>query len=296
MADPYEILGVARDATDDVIHKAYRKLAKKLHPDLNPGKADAADKFMALNAANDLLSDKEKRARFDRGEIDGEGREKPPERGYYRDFNGGAASAGQDRYSNLDPEDLADLFGAFGGGARRRPTNARGRDAQYTLTIGFVEAAVGGKRRLSLPEGKSLEVTIPEGMEDGQVLRLKGQGSPGIGNGPAGDALIEVNVALHSLFRRVGDDILVDLPVTLQEAVLGTSVEVPTVKGAVRVTIPPASGHGTKLRLRGRGINGGSQVVELKLVLPKGEEPALAAFLKNWTPEHPFDPRADLET
>jgi len=292
MADPYETLGVPRDASEDAIHKAYRKLAKKHHPDLNPGKPDAADRFSELNAANDLLSDKEKRARFDRGEIDGEGREKPPERGYYRDFNG--AGGGQERYSNIDPDDLADLFGAFGGGARRRPANARGRDAQYTLSVGFVEAATGGKRRLSLPDGKSLDVTIPEGMEDGQVLRLKGQGAPGIGSGPPGDALIEVNVAPHKLYRRVGDDILIDLPVTLQEAVLGTSVEVPTVKGAVRVTIPPASGHGTKLRLRGRGVNGGSQVVELRLVLPQGEEPALAAFLRDWTPEHPFDPRADL--
>lgn len=293
MADPYETLGVPRDASEDAIRKAYRKLAKKHHPDLNPGKPDAADKFSELNAANDLLSDKEKRARFDRGEIDGEGREKPPERGYYRDFNG--AGGGQERYSNIDPDDLADLFGAFGGGARRRPANARGRDAQYTLSVGFVEAATGGKRRLSLPDGKSIDVTIPEGMEDGQVLRLKGQGAPGIGNGPPGDALIEVNVAPHKLYRRVGDDILIDLPVTLQEAVLGTSVEVPTVKGTVRVTIPPASGHGTKLRLRGRGVNGGSQVVELRLVLPQGEEPALAAFLRDWTPEHPFDPRADLD-
>jgi len=223
MADPYETLGVPRDASEDAIHKAYRKLAKKHHPDLNPGKPDAADKFSELNAANDLLSDKEKRARFDRGEIDGEGREKPPERGYYRDFNG--AGGGQERYSNIDPDDLADLFGAFGGGTRRRPANARGRDAQYTLSVGFVEAATGGKRRLSLPDGKSLDVTIPEGMEDGQVLRLKGQGAPGIGSGPPGDALIEVNVAPHKLYRRVGDDILIDLPVTLQEAVLGAHGE-----------------------------------------------------------------------
>ncbi len=284
MADPYETLGVARDATDDAIHKAYRKLAKKLHPDLNPGKPDAAEKFMALNAANDLLSDKEKRGRFDRGEIDAAGQEKRPHRGHPRDFNG----------TGLDPDELADLFGAFGG-KRRRPAHARGRDAQYTLTIDFVEAATGGKRRLSLPDGKSLDLTIPEGIEDGQILRLRGKGSAGIGNGPAGDALIELSVAPHKLFRRVGDDILIELPVTLQEAVLGTSVEVPTVKGAVRVTIPAGSGHGTKLRLRGRGVNGGSQVVELRLVLPPGKEPALAAFLKDWQPEHPFDPRADLE-
>ena len=296
MPDPYDTLGVPRDADDDAIRKAYRKLAKKHHPDLNPGKADAADKFSALNAANDILSDKAKRARYDRGEIDAEGREKPPERPFYRDYasrSAGATSA-QDRYSEIDPDDLSDLFGAFGGfGARpQRPANARGRDVQYSLTVDFVEAATGGKRRLSLPDGRSLDLTIPEGLEDGQVLRLKGQGQPGIGSGPPGDALIEVAVAPHRLFRRDGQDILLELPVSLQEAVLGTSVEVPTVKGQVRVSVPPGSGNGTKLRLRGRGIGGGSQVVELRVVLPAGEEPALAAFLRSWTPEHALDPRA----
>ena len=211
MADPYDVLGVARDADEDAIRKAYRKLAKKLHPDLNPGKADAADKFAEASAAHDLLSDKEKRGRFDRGEIDAEGREKPP-RGYYRDYKG-AGPGGQERYSNATPDDLDDLFGAFGAGFGSRARNTRGRDIQYSLSVDFVEAAAGTKKRLALPDGKSLDLTIPPGLEDGQTLRLKGQGAPSQGGGPAGDALIEVSVRPHKLFRRAGDDILLDLPV-----------------------------------------------------------------------------------
>ncbi|MBV9811665.1 MAG: J domain-containing protein, partial [Acetobacteraceae bacterium] len=169
-----------------------------------------------------------------------------------------------------------------------------GRNVSYSLAVDFVDAAVGAVRRITLPEGRTLDVTIPAGIRDGHVMRLKGQGQPGAGGGQAGDALIEISVAPHPFFRRDGDDIHLDLPVSLQEAVLGTAIEVPTVKGPVRLTVPPGSGSGTRLRLRGRGINGGSQVVELLVVLPPGEEPALAEFLRRWKPEHPFDPRAEL--
>jgi DnaJ-class molecular chaperone len=251
-----------------------------------------------MNAAYDILGDSEKRAKFDRGEIDASGNERPPEREFYRDFNKGAS---QGRYgAGLSPEDLEDLFGgAFGGGAGPRSgrTGFRGpgMSVTYSLTVDFLAAAAGAVRRLTLPDGQTLDVTIPAGISDGHVLRLKGKGMPGLGGGPPGDAMVEISVAPHPFFRREGNDIHLELPVSVREAVLGTAIEVPTIKGNVRVTIPPGSGTGTKLRLRGRGIDGGNQVVELRVELPPGDEPALAEFLRSWTPAHPFDPRAALK-
>jgi DnaJ-class molecular chaperone len=312
MADPYDILGVRRGDTTETIRKAYRKLAKRHHPDLNPGDASAAERFKAINAANDLLSDPDKRARFDRGEIDADGNEihRPGfggahgpgsgagrgahagEEGFpggrsWRDF---AASESYGQAGGFSADDLDSLFGgAFGGGA------GRGRDAHYTLSVSFLEAARGAKRRVTLPDGRALDVTIPAGIRDGHVLRLKGQGlGPGRRGGPAGDALVEISVAPHPYFRREGDDVVMDLPVSLKEAVLGATVEVPTINGRVRLNIPAGSGTGTRLRLKGRGIGAGHQFVVLKPVLPQGEEPALADFLRGWSPGRPFDPRADL--
>ena len=225
----------------------------------------------------------------------------PPQRPFYRDFGD---AAGREKYhadAGFDPEDLESVFaqafrgrsGASGG----RRFSMRGQDAQYQLTLDFLDAANGTTRRVTLPDGRTLDVRIPAGVRDGQVIRLKGQGMPGIGDGAPGDALVEVAVAPHPLFRREGDDIIVELPVTLQEAVLGTALEVPTIKGPVRLTIPPNSGRGTRLRLRGRGIGGkGHQFVELHPVLPPTEEPELAEFLKGWKPRHPINPRAGLET
>jgi DnaJ-class molecular chaperone len=297
MKDPYEILGVQRTDNEAAIRAAYRKLAKRHHPDVNPGKPEALERFKEISSAYELLSDKEKRARFDRGEIDAEGHEVPPERPFYRDFQQGA---GQERYQTnggFTQEDIEAFFSqAFTqGGARPGRSGAgfaaRGRDVQYGLTVSFVDAANGTTRRLALPEGKTLDVRIPPGTEDGHVLRLRGQGGLGIGGAPAGDALIEITVAPDPQFHREGDDIIVDLPVTLQEAVLGASMQVPTVRGPVRLTIPPGSGTGTRLRLRGRGIRSGHQFVQLQVVVPPGDEPELAAFLKEWTPRHPFNPR-----
>jgi len=299
MQDPYETLGVARGDSDETIRKAYRKLAKRLHPDLNPGRPEAAERFKAVNAAYELLSDPAKRARFDRGEIDAAGNEAPP-RGFYRDAreHAGATAGG------MHPEDLEDLFGhafgerfgGFGGfGGFSQSGHARGRDMQYSLTVSFVDAANGAVRRLTLPDGRTLDVTIPAGLRDGHVLRLKGQGRPGVGGAPAGDALVEISVAPHPLFRREDDDVVVDLPVTLQEAVLGGTVEVPTVKGPVRLSVPPGSGTGTRLRLKGRGIAGGHQYVDLKVVVPPGADSALADFLRRWKPARPFNPREGLE-
>jgi DnaJ-class molecular chaperone len=290
MADPYDILGVRRGDSEATIRKAYRKLAKRHHPDLNPGDKQAAERFAAISAANEILSDAEKRARFDRGEIDAEGHETAAARG-----------AGWHRYAGAEPYDgggaggfaADDLESLFANAFAEGRGGGRGRDAHYALTVSFLEAANGMVRRLTLPDGRTLDVTIPAGVRDGHVLRLRGQG----GRGPRGDgdALVEISVAPHPLFRREGDDIIIDLPVTIQEAALGAALEVPTVKGRVRLTVPPGSGTGTRLRLKGRGIAGGHQYVVLHPVLPPGEEPALREFLRQWQPAHPFDPRAGLE-
>jgi len=305
MKDPYDILGVQKTDSANAIRAAYRKLAKKHHPDLNPGKPEAAERFKEISVAYELLSDTDKRARYDRGEIDASGTEVPPQRPFYRDY---ADAAGQRHYrsqTGFDPENLEDILaqafggrgpGGMGAGARGgQHFTARGSDAHYTLTVGFLDAANGTSRRITLPEGKTLDVRIPAGVNDGHVLRLKGQGMPGFGGGPPGDALVEIVVAPHPLFRREGDDIIVELPVTIQEAVVGTTLEVPTIKGKVRLTIPPNSGTGTRLRLRGRGIHQGHQFVQLHVVLPAEQEPELAAFLKTWSPQHPFNPRDGLE-
>ncbi|MFO1061666.1 MAG: J domain-containing protein [Dongiaceae bacterium] len=293
MADPYETLQVDRKASADELKKAYRKLAKKLHPDLNPGNTKVEQQFKEVTAAYDLLSDPEKRARFDRGEIDASGAERPG-RSYYRQYaEGGQGAKYQPFEFGENPEDLfADLFGkgrGRGGGAGLR---MRGADVSFTATIDFVEAATGAKRRLTLAEDKTLDVTIPAGTEDGQTLRLKGQGQPGIGGGPPGDAFIELRVAPHPFFTRQGNDIHVEVPVTLQEAVLGGSITVPTVDGKVSVRVPKSSNTGTVLRLRGKGIAGrGDQLVKLRVVLPEGGERELTEFLERWGPAHPYDVR-----
>jgi DnaJ-class molecular chaperone len=296
MKDPYEVLGVEKTASADAIRAAYRKLAKRYHPDLNPGKPEAAERFKEISAANEVLSDADKRARFDRGEIDASGNEVPPQRPFYRDFGDAGEQARYRSHADIDPDDLEGFFSQAFGQRGGRGFNMRGHDAQYNLTINFLEAANGTTRRVTLPDSRTLDVKIPAGVRDGHVLRLKGQGMPGIGEGAPGDALVEITVTPHKLFRREGDDIIIELPVSLQEAVLGATVEVPTIKGAVRLTVPPYSGTGTRLRLRGRGIGHGHQFVELHVVLPPGEEPELAEFLKTWKPGHPFTPRSGLES
>ena len=288
MRDPYEVLGLARTADEAAIKSAFRKLAKRHHPDLHPGDPTAAERFQELNTANDLLSDPEKRARFDRGEIDEEGHEKAPRGPYYRDFQQQPGSAG------FSEDDIAAFFSRHFN-ARGEAVRTRGADLNYHLTLGFVEAATGTARRVQMPDGRALDVKIPAGIEDGHSIRLKGQGRAGAGGGPSGDALIEVSVAPHPFLRRTGDDVTILLPVTLKEAVLGASVSVPTVKGHVKLTIPPGSGDGTRLRLRGRGIREGHQYVELNVAIPPADEPALAEFLSAWEPAQTFNPRAGME-
>lgn len=296
--DPYKSLGIPRDASPEAIKAAYRKLARKHHPDLNPGKPEAEARFKAVSAANDLLSDPDKRARFDRGEIDAEGQEQRPGGGYRQH-----AEQPQGNKYGARPEaevfdDLfADLFEQ-----RRRAESAprRGRDESYRLAVSFLHAVEHATETLTLPDGRSLSVKIPPGVESGQVLRLRGQGGPGRNGGPAGDALIELNVAGHSLFRREGFNLHLELPVTLPEAVLGGAIIVPTPAGPLRVTLPEGSDAGRQIRLRGKGIaaHGGREAGDLFLSLRIEIGPvdaALKAFLRDWTPEHPHDPRAGLE-
>lgn len=305
MDDPYEVLGVKREASEDEIRRAYRRLAKQFHPDLNPNSRDAEDRFKVVSSAYELLSDPDKRGRYDRGEIDASGAERRPDHSYYRDFAEGPAGG---RYGGgAEAEDLDDIFANIFGRFRGRASGAgpeirlRGADRRYTLTVDFLEAVNGTTQRLQMPDGKTLDVAIPPGMEDGKVLRLKGQGDPGLGGGPPGDALIEVRVRPHPFFRLVGRDIHVELPVSPAEAVLGGSIMVPTRTGPVAMTVPKGSDTGRVLRLRGKGVpagrdggTAGDEYVTLKVVLGPGAKDAdFKAFLRDWAPKHPFDPRRE---
>lgn len=295
-ADPYEVLGVPRSATSDEIRKAYRKLAKAHHPDLNPGDKAAEERFKAAASAYDILNDPEKRRRFDAGEIDGSGAERPQHQ-YYRSYAGGpqgepyASDAGYADF--LDDEALASILR----GARRRGP-LRGRDVGYRLRIDFLTAVNGGSARVMLPDGRSIEVAVPPGTEDGRTLRLKGEGEPGRDGGEPGDALVEIEVAPHKFFTREGDDIHLTLPVSLAEAVLGREVPVPTPTGAVSMKLPKGANSGTKLRLRGKGAarregGRGDEYVTLSIALPDKPDADLEAFVSGWAGAG-YDPRGKL--
>jgi DnaJ-class molecular chaperone len=303
--DPYKILGVAKEASQDEIRRAYRKLAKKHHPDLNPGDTKAEDHFKKISAANGLLSDAEKRALFDRGEIDGTGQERAAQPSYREHAQGDPGR----RYSRAGApgqgwggDDFSDLFGTmFNQGRPSGPAySARGDDERYSLTTEFLDAVNGTTRRLTLPDGRTLDVKIPAGTLNGLVMRLKGQGGRGLNEGPAGDALIEIHVTPHAFFERDGQDIRLILPVSLSEAVLGGAVEVRTPKGPVSMRIPAGSDSGTELRLRGRGVPANSSHADGDLyatlrVFVGPPDAALSDFLRAWMPEQPTHPRRAME-
>lgn len=308
--DPYAALGVSKTATAEDIRKAYKRIARESHPDLNPGDPAAEARFKAASAAYDLLKDAEQRRRFDAGEIDASGQERP-ERRYYREYAEAPEGAYRSArgYEDIDMSDVfSDLFGrragAGGGGGRgggpRGPEGfaMRGQDAHYTLEISFLDAVYGATRRITLPGDGPLEVTIPQGVQDGQTLRLRGKGGPGYGEGPAGDALVTITVAPHPTFRRDGDDIAIELPIAIDEAVLGGKVETPTIDGPVKLTIPRGASSGRVLRLRGRGVKRGDkrgdQLVTLRIVAPPEIDSGLAAFFEDWRKTHAYDPRKGM--
>ena len=317
-ADPYETLGVSKTATAAEIKKAYRKLARSSHPDLHLDDTEAVARFKAISAAHDLLKDPATRARFDAGEIDAAGAERPP-RQYYRDF----AEAPDNPYQQSrgfrspfsgrgDPEDIfAEILRQRGSGARGDSSGqgysdqgfaALGQDLRYALEVPFLDAALGKEMHLTLGDSNGVSVRIPPGAQDGQTLRLRGKGGPGVGGGPPGDALITLSVRKHPVFRREGDDILVTLPITIDEAILGGKVTAPTISGPVSLTIPAGASSGRIMRLRGRGVaragqkTSGDQLVDLKIVSPPVIDEVLSDFLADWRKGQTHDPRRDILT
>lgn len=284
--DPYTALGVPKSSSAEEIRKAYRKLAKELHPDVRPNDKASAERFKRVTAAFNLLTDEPQRARFDRGEIDADGNERPhfqPGAGF-----GGFAGAKARGGGGNRTDAFEDLFdGLFSrGGSGRGFGQARGEDVRYRMEVDFLDAVNGGRRRVTMSDGRSLDLAIPAGLNSGQTLRLKGQGLPGTGNGPAGDALVEITVASHPVFRREGDDVRMDLRISLAEAVEGGKVPVVTPSGPVTLSVPPGSNSGDLLKLRGKGVqtrpNPGDLLVRLLIVLPRKDDPELREFVRTW--------------
>ncbi len=283
--DPYKVLGVARGATEDEIRRAYRQLAKEFHPDLNPTKKTASEeKLKIINGAFAIVGDTDKRRQYDQGLIDADGE---PRRAYSR--TGHAGGPGNEEFG------FGDIFTDLFGRGRPAMSGLRGQDVRYTLEIDFLEGASGAKKRVTLPDGGVLDLTVPAGVVDGKVLRLKGKGVAGLRGGDTGDALVELKVRPHPYFKRSGDDILADVPITIDEAVLGGKVEVPTVTGRVQLTIPKGTSSGRAFRIKGKGIanaagTAGDQIVTVRIVLPEPVDEALAFFLTEWRKKNTYNP------
>jgi DnaJ-class molecular chaperone len=314
MRDPYDVLGVSKTASEAEIKKAFRALAKKHHPDKHAGDAAAQKKFQEIGSAYDIVGDKEKRAKFDAGEIDASGNPRgfdPGAQGFRGGpFGGGGQGGPRDFHftwtdqpgegaQGFNAEDLfSDLLGGLGGrGGGRQPR--AGQDFSVAMTVSFEDAARGGSRRVVLPDGEQIDVKIPVGLKDGQQIRLKGRGGAGRRGGPNGDVLIQVSVAPHPYYVRDGNDLRMDLPITLQEAVIGGKVPVPTLTGTVSLSVPPNSNTGSSLRLKGKGIPAhshepaGDLYVKLIVTLPDKPDEALQKFAEGWKTN--YDPRTKLK-
>ncbi len=317
MRDPYEVLGVPRSATAAAIKSAYRKLAKKHHPDSNKNDPKAAERFAEINSANEILGDEDKRKQFDRGEIDAEG--KPRFQGFpggggprgragpggfeSYSFRGGPGAGGAGAFEDI-------LNSMFGGGARgQRPGPGGGHfefdtggigldlDLSVAMSVSLEEAVKGGEKRVRLPTGKELNVKIPAGVTEGQQIRLRGQGETAQGH-PPGDLLITINIAPHPYFKVEGADLRIDLPITLYEAVLGGKVRVPTLGNAVELSIPKNTSSGRTFRLKGKGLpkvdGTGDLFVTTRIMLPDGNDAELETLMQKWRDQHPYNPRSGL--
>lgn len=294
--DPYEVLGVERSATDEDIRRAFRKLAKELHPDLNPQDATAADRFKKVSAAYEIIGDPPKRQLYDSGQINAQGE---PQRGFQHAHNGAsqrgpANFAGGFGFGDIFDEMFSGRRNA--GPAGRTGVVRRGADVRYTLEVEFLEAITGVKKRVTMPEGGVLDLNVPEGVSDGQVLRLRSKGGPGFGGGEAGDALVEIKVKPHARFRRIDDDLHVEVPITVDEAVLGGKIEVATTGGRVQLTLPKGTSSGRVFRLKGKGVKNrqtgqtGDQLVTVKIVMPEKIDDELSYFFAVWRQKHSYDP------
>jgi DnaJ-class molecular chaperone len=313
MRDPYDVLGLAKTASAGEVKSAYRRLAKKFHPDQSK-EPRAKDRFAEINSAYEIVGDEKKRAEFDRGEIDAEGKPRHPgfegfaragkraRQGAGPDFShfgfdfGEGESAG--RASGVDQDILSELFGVRGAGRTRGPQ--RGEDVAAVATVPLALAAAGGSARVTLPTGKTLDVAIPAGVEEGKPIRLRGQGQPGGRGAPAGDALVTIHYAPHPLFKVEGRDLRLELPITLYEAVLGAKVRAPTLNGEVEMAIPQGASSGRVLRLRGKGLPAagehaqGDLLATLRIVLPNRADAELDALMGRWREDKPYNPRLGM--
>ena len=296
--DPYATLGVTKNASEEDIRRAFRKLAKELHPDISSGNEE---RFKKVSSAYEILGDADKRRAFDRGEIDGRGDPRHAGFNRYARSARAGAGAGAGAGGGFDEFGFGDIFSdIFGGvgqrGAGQSNFTSKGHDVRYTLEVDFLEAAAGATKRVTLPSGGTLDLAVPAGVGDGQVLRLKGKGQRGAGGAEPGDALVEVRVRPHPMFKREDDDILVDVPITIDEAVLGAKVEVPTISGRVHLTVPKGTSSGRVFRLKGKGVKSagrpepGDQLVTVRIVLPDTIDDNLAYFFAEWKQKHRYDP------
>jgi DnaJ-class molecular chaperone len=310
MRNPYDVLGVPNSASAADIKSAFRKLAKKYHPDQSK-EPRAKERFAEIGSAYEILGDEKKRGAFDRGEIDAEGKPRAPQfegfgfgrqQGGGADFGGFGFDLGRGGFSaggSIDPDILSELFGSGGRrGGRARSQASRGEDIAVSVGVPLATIANGGSVRVALPTGRTLDATVPAGIEEGKSIRLRGQGQPGQRGGPAGDVIVTIRYAPHPLFKVEGRDLRLDLPVTLYEAVLGGKVRVPTLGAEVEMAVAPGMSGGRVLRLRGKGMPAsadhpaGDLLATIRIVLPHSPDPELAELMRKWRDRKPYDPRS----